>query len=46
MSDGELDQLAATIQARLTRTLWLCGLGTAWLTVLTAGAVVVLLWAR
>jgi hypothetical protein len=43
MSDGERDGLAATIQTRLTRIIWLWWLGQAWFTVLIVGAVLVYL---
>jgi hypothetical protein len=46
MSDREFDWLVATIESRLTRVLWLWGLGVVWLTLLIAGAVLLLLWAR
>jgi hypothetical protein len=46
MSAGERDQLMATMQARLTRVLWLWALGEVWFTGLIVGAVIVLLRAR
>lgn len=46
MSDGDLDDLVATMQARTRRIQWLWGLGMAWLTLWWTGAVVLLLWVR
>jgi hypothetical protein len=46
LSDGEYDRLAATIQTRLTRIMWLWWLGEAWFTVLIVGAVLMYFWAR
>jgi hypothetical protein len=46
MSAGAHEQLLAAICTRLTRLVWLWALGEVWFTLLMAGAVVRLLWAR
>jgi hypothetical protein len=46
MSDGDLGELIATMQARTRRVIWFWILGEAWLTLLRVGFVVVRLWAR
>ncbi len=46
MSPAEHDLLVAVIQACLTPTLWLWGLGIGWLTGFLVGAIGVRLWAH
>jgi hypothetical protein len=46
MNAGERDRLVATMRTRLTRLLWLWVLSEVWFTLLMAGVVIVLLWAR
>jgi hypothetical protein len=46
MRDGARDQPVSVMQTRVTRLIWTWVLGEVWFTVLIAGAIIVLLWAR